>query len=130
MLGVHVDTPTAVDAARAMAQLPGSLCCTSGSSITTIPRWNPHTPTFYCLPSAAVLGATVKQLRRMQELRDSQLLEKMAVDPNEAFQGKGLVQNVLFVSYRWEDLATPDETGAQLAAIQAHLRAHPEIQYV
>ena len=63
--------------------------------ITTIPRWNPHTPTFYCLPSAAVLGATVRQLRRMQELRDSQLLEKMAVGPNEAFQGKGLVKNVL-----------------------------------
>ena len=60
----------------------------------------------YCLPSAAVLGATVKQLRRMQELRDSQLLEKMAVDPNEAFQGKGLVKNVLLVSHRWEDLAT------------------------
>ena len=98
--------------------------------ITTIPRWNPHTPTFYCLPSAAVLGAAVEQLRRMQELRDSQLLEKMAVDLIEAFQGKGLIKNVLLISHRWEDLATPDETGAQLAAIQAHLRAHPEVPYV
>ena len=32
--------------------------------------------------------------------------------------------------HRWEDWATPDETGAQLAALQAHLRAHPEVQYV
>jgi hypothetical protein len=66
----------------------------------------------------------------MQELRDSKLLEKMAVDLNEAFQGTGLIQNILFVSHRWEDWATPDETGAQLAALQAHLRADPEVQYV
>jgi len=77
-----------------------------------------------------VLGATATQLKRMQELRDSKLLEKMAVDLNEAFQGKGLIRDVLFVSHRWEDCATPDETGAQLAALQAHLRAHPEVQYV
>ena len=32
--------------------------------------------------------------------------------------------------HRWEDWATPDETGAQLAALQAHLRAHPEVQYI
>jgi hypothetical protein len=49
---------------------------------------------------------------------------------NEAFQGKGLIENILFVSHRWEDSMTPDETGAQLAALQAHLRAHPEIQHV
>jgi hypothetical protein len=92
--------------------------------------WDPHKPTFYFLSRVAVLSATSKQLRRMQELRDSKLLEKMAVDLNEAFQGKGLVQNVLFVSHRWEDAATPDETGAQLAALQAHMMAHLEIQYV
>jgi hypothetical protein len=92
--------------------------------------WNSHKPTIYFLPCTAVLGATATQLKRMQELRDSKLLEKMAVDLNEAFQGKGLIQNILFVSHRWEDWATPDETGAQLAALQAHLRAHPEVQYV
>jgi len=92
--------------------------------------WNSHKPTFYFLPRAAVLGATATQLKRMQELRDSKLLEKMAVDLNEAFQGTGLIQNILFVSHRWEDWATPDETGAQLAALQAHLRADPEVQYV
>jgi len=92
--------------------------------------WNSHKPTFYFMPRAAVLGATAKQLKRMQELRDSKLLEKMAVDLNEAFQGTGLIQNILFVSHRWEDWATPDETGAQLAALKAHLIAHPEVQYV
>ena len=104
--------------------------------ITTIPWWNPHTPTFCCLPSAAVLGVTVKQLRRMQEPRESQQIVKLVV--GEAFQGKWSrtsgspygVKNVRLVSHRWEDSATPDETGAQLAAIQAHLRAHPEVQYV
>ena len=79
--------------------------------------WNSHKPTFYFLPRAAVLGATAKQLKRMQELRDSKLLEKMAIDQNDAFQGKGLIQNILFVSHRWEDWATPDETAL-------HARAH------
>jgi hypothetical protein len=92
--------------------------------------WNPQKPAFYFLPRAAVLGARTKQLGRMQELRDSLQLVKLAIDLNEAFQGKGLIENILFVSHRWEDWATPDETGAQLAALQAHLRAHPEVQYV
>ena len=92
--------------------------------------WDPHKPTFYFMPRAAVLSASAKQLRRMQETRDSFQLVKLAVDLNEAFQGMGLIQNVLFVSHRWEDSATPDETGAQLAALKAHLRAHPEVQYV
>eukprot|EP00900_Chrysochromulina_parva_P014571 jgi/Chrpa1/23114/Chrysochromulina_OHIO_Genome00024486-RA len=61
--------------------------------------WISHKPTFYFLPRAAVLGATATQLKRMQELRDSKLLEKMAVDLNEAFQGTGLIQNILFVSH-------------------------------
>jgi hypothetical protein len=92
--------------------------------------WNPHKPTLYFLPPAAVLSATTKQLKRMQELHDSGQLVKMAVDLNDAFQGKGLIQNVLFVSHRWEGSVTPDEAGAQLAALKAHLMAHPEVQYV
>ena len=92
--------------------------------------WNPHKPTFYFLPTAAVLSATTKQLKRMQELHDSGQLVKMAVDLNDAFQGKGLIRNVLFVSHRWEGSVTPDEAGAQLAALKAHLMAHPEVQYV
>ena len=92
--------------------------------------WDPLKPGFYFLTRAAVLDLTATQLQRMQEMRDSKLLVKVLIDLNDAFQGKGLIESVLFVSHRWEDPATPDETGAQLAAIQEHLRAHPEIQYV
>ena len=92
--------------------------------------WNPHKPAFYFLPCATVLGASAKQLGRMQELRDSQQLVKLDIDLSEAFQGKGRIQNILFVSHRWEDSVTPDETGAQLAALKAHLRAHPKIKYI
>ena len=114
---------------RSMLQ---ALPTASSSSSSPSPQleWNRHKPTFYFLPRAAVLSATAKQLERMKQMRDSKLLEKMAVDLNEAFQGKGLIENVLFVSHRWEDPATPDETGAQLAALKAHLLAHPEVQYI
>jgi hypothetical protein len=92
--------------------------------------WDPLKPGFYFLTRAAVLDLTATQLQRMQEMRDSKLLVKVLIDLNDAFQGKGLIESVLFVSHRWEDPATPDETGAQLAAIKAHLLAHPEIQFV
>ena len=93
-------------------------------------EWDPHKPAFYFLPREVVLQASTKQLGRMQELRDSHELVKLVIDLKDAFQGKGLVQSILFVSHRWEDFARPDETGAQLAALQAHLRAHPEIRHV
>jgi hypothetical protein len=92
--------------------------------------WDPLKPGFYFLTRAAVLDLTATQLQRMQEMRDSKLLVKVLIDLNDAFQGIGLIESVLFVSHRWEDPATPDETGAQLAAIKAHLLAHPEIQFV
>ena len=92
--------------------------------------WDPRKPGFYFLTRAAVLDLTASQLQRMQEMRDSKLLVKVLIDLNDAFQGKGLIESVLFVSHRWEDPATPDETGAQLAAIKAHLLDHPEIQFV
>jgi ankyrin repeat protein len=115
---------------RLRTMLQALRAASSSSSPSPQLEWDPHKPTFYFLPRAAVLDATATQLKRMQELRDSELLEKMAVDLNEAFQGKGLIQNVLFVSHRWEDSATPDETGAQLAALKAHLMSHPEVQYI
>ena len=92
--------------------------------------WNPLRPGFYFLTRAAVLDLSTTQLQRMQEMRDSKLLVKVLIDLNDAFLGKGLIESVLFVSHRWEDPATPDETGAQLAALKAHLLAHPEIQYI
>eukprot|EP00900_Chrysochromulina_parva_P026238 jgi/Chrpa1/8248/Chrysochromulina_OHIO_Genome00012643-RA len=79
------------------------------SSSTEVGAWNPLKPGFYFLTRAAVLDLSTKQLQRMQETRgDSKLLMKVLIDLNDAFQGKGLIQNVLFVSHRWEDPATPD----------------------
>jgi hypothetical protein len=102
----------------------------SQASLTEEGAWNPLKPGFYFLTRAAVLDISTKHLQRMQEMRDSKLLVKVLIDLKDAFQGKGLIKNVLFVSHRWEDPATPDGTGAQLAAIKAHLLAHLEIQYV
>ena len=96
----------------------------SGDPTTPPMAWDPHKPTFYFLPATAVLSAR-GQLGRMQELRDSFQLVKLPIDLNDAFEGKGLIRYVLFVSHRWEDPVTPDETGAQLRAIQAHLGASP-----
>jgi ribosomal protein L13E len=102
----------------------------SQASLAEEGAWNPLKPGFYFLTRAAVLDISTKHLQRMQEMRDSKLLVKVLIDLKDAFQGKGLIKNVLFVSHRWEDPATPDGTGAQLAAIKAHLLAHLEIQYV
>ena len=87
-------------------------------------EWDPHKPAFYFLPREVVLQTSTKQLGRMQELRDSDELVRLNIDLKDAFQGKGLIQSILFVSHRWEDFARPDETGAQLAALQAVSYTH------
>ena len=83
--------------------------------------WNPLRPGLYFLTRAAVLDLSTTQLQRMQEMRDSKLLVKVLIDLNDAFQGKGLIESVLFVSHRWEDPATPDETGAQLSVYATNI---------
>ena len=84
----------------------------SQASLAEEGAWNPLKPGFYFLTRAAVLDLSTKHLQRMQEMRDSKLLVKVLIDLKDAFQGKGLIKNVLFVSHRWEDPATPDGTGA------------------
>jgi hypothetical protein len=93
-------------------------------------QWDNDAPFFYFVPAEAVCECKTKELSRMQDLRNANILQKFKVPLNDAYQGKGVINHVLCVSHRWEDPATPDETGAQLSAMQAHLRAHPEIQYV
>jgi len=66
----------------------------------------------------------------MQELRDAHELVRLPVDLTDAFRGQGLIKTILFVSHRWEDSKQPDTKGEQLKQLQAHLRAHPDIQYV
>ncbi len=74
--------------------------------------WDPLKPGFYFLTRAAVLDLNATQLQRMQEMRDSKLLVKVLINLNDAFQGKGLIKSVLFVSHRWEDSATPSPVSA------------------
>ena len=87
-------------------------------------------PFFYFVPAATVLGWESPQLPRMQELRDSNILHQMTIDLRAAFRGQGLVKSVLFVSHRWESQTRPDTEGKQLKAMQRHLDAHAEIQWV
>ena len=42
----------------------------------------------------------------------------------------GAYKNILVVSHRWETPTDPDPTGAQALAVQAYLKAHPEIDAV
>ena len=42
----------------------------------------------------------------------------------------GAYKNILVVSHRWETPTDPDPTGAQALAVQAYLKAHPEINAV
>ena len=63
-------------------------------------EWDPHKPAFYFLTREVVLQASTKQLGRMQELRDSHELLRLNIDLKDAFQGKGLIQRILFVSHR------------------------------
>ena len=106
----------------------------STGSVTLAPvnatDWDPNKPVFYFLPAKAVLACTGTSLARMQELRAAGMLVKVQVDLAEAFSGKGFILKVLFVSHRWEDKRAPDGTGAQLQAIQRHLRSNPSIQYI
>jgi serine/threonine protein kinase len=93
--------------------------------------WDPGRPHFYLVPAASVLRWGAEGFQRMQELRASNELVRLPIDLSEAFQGKGIVTSILFVSHRWEDPSKPDTTGAQLAELQEELRGRRgEIEYV
>lgn len=86
--------------------------------------WDPYAPSLYMLPRAFVLAS--KGLMRMQSLRPH--LVRRRFDLRAAF-AEG-IDDSLFVSHRWEDVEEPDAQGAQLAALQAYLRDHPEVEWV
>ena len=97
---------------------------------TTAAEWDAARPTFYFVPAAVLLSCKAIQLPRMQELRAARLLVKRQIELKAAFHGEGLIRKILFVSHRWEEMKMPDRTGAQLQAMQHHLRAHSEIELV
>ena len=93
-------------------------------------EWDPEQPHYYFLTRLAVLDCKSTSLPHMQQLRSEQLLKRKTVDIADAYRGAGFVKKVLFVSHRWEAPGVPDSTGTQLRAIQAHLRAHPALEFV
>ena len=95
-------------------------------------KWEEHAPFFYFLPAEYVGKVPEKQksLPRMQTLRDAGILKKKKIPLVDAFRGKGIIKNILFVSHRWEEPDQPDVDGEQLSAIKAYLEKHPEIEWV
>ena len=82
--------------------------------------------TFSFLTREAVLAAT-ERLKRKQDLPSSSLVIR-TLSRKAAFEGK--YRDICAVSHRWETSNEPDSQGVQLAAIQTHLRAHPNITLV
>ena len=56
-------------------------------------------------------------------------LSRVPISRSKACRGH-YVGKFLIVSHRWESVFQPDSEGHQLCAMQDHLRAHPEIEYV
>jgi hypothetical protein len=92
--------------------------------------WDDDAPSFYFIPAKWVRECGTKSLPRMQALRDVGHLEKFRIPLVDAFQGKGVINHILFVSHRWEAPDQPDVDGEQLKAIKAHLEANPDIEWV
>ena len=74
--------------------------------------------------------ASKPSLPMMQTLRTQEphLLIQKTIGFTEGI--KGAYKNILVVSHRWETPTDPDPTGAQALAVQAYLKAHPEIDAV
>jgi hypothetical protein len=87
-------------------------------------------PSFYFLPAEWVRECDTKSLPRMQTLRDDGVLKKMNIPLGDAFQGKGVINHILFVSHRWELPSQPDPDGVQLEAIKAYLEENPDIEWI
>ena len=90
----------------------------------------PLTQSFYFVPASTVLSWGEKCLPRMQDLRDRGLLRHEEINIVDAFLGEGIINQILFISHRWEDPAAPDVEGAQLTVIREHLKANPNFQLV
>ena len=93
-------------------------------------EWDVHNPTFWFLPREEVLSCSEKALPRMQELRRDNKLVKKRVNLIKAFMGDPSMEEVVFVSHRWEHPDRPDQKGVQLKAICEYLATHPKIKYV
>eukprot|EP00900_Chrysochromulina_parva_P014567 jgi/Chrpa1/23110/Chrysochromulina_OHIO_Genome00005157-RA len=93
-------------------------------------EWSDEAPYFYFVPARVVLDCQTRSLPPMQELRDVGHLEKITIRLIDAFNGEGIIKEILFVSHRWEEPGRPDVNGVQLQAIKAYLEKHPDIKWV
>ena len=73
--------------------------------------------------SQALTLPSHKTLQRMGALR------RHTLSKHRAYQS-GYAASLLAVSHRWEDQRAPDSLGVQMAAIKAHVAAHPSVQAV
>ena len=93
-------------------------------------EWSDEAPYFYFIPAQDVRDCKTRSLPPMQALRDVGHLKLIKISLVEAFNGLGVINNILFVSHRWEEPGRPDVNGVQLKAIQAFLEKHDEIEWV
>ena len=85
---------------------------------------------FWFVNADSLRRASKPSLPMMQTLRTQEphLLIQKTIGFTEGI--KGAYKNILVVSHRWETPTDPDPTGAQALAVQAYLKAHPEIDAV
>ena len=85
---------------------------------------------FWFVNADSLRRAWKPSLPMMQTLRTQEphLLIQKTIGFTEGI--KGAYKNILVVSHRWETPTDPDPTGAQALAVQAYLKAHPEIDAV
>ena len=93
-------------------------------------EWDVHNPTFWFLPREEVMNCSEKALPRMQELRHEGKLVRKRINLVGAFNGDPSMEEVVFVSHRWEHPDRPDQKGVQLQAIREYLSTHPKVKYV
>jgi hypothetical protein len=85
---------------------------------------------FWFVNADSLRRATKPSLPMMQTLR-TQEPHRLVQKTIGFVEGiSGAYKDILVVSHRWETPTDPDPTGAQALAVQAYLKAHPEINAV
>ena len=85
-------------------------------------------PFYYLVPATAVLSCSEPTLPRWQELQQRGTLVRKRIDLISAYHEN--IDDILFVSHRWEEPMAPDSHGEQLKQIRDHLRLHAQLKYV
>ena len=84
---------------------------------------------YYFVSAAYICESSAVALPSFSTLQKCGALIRRTLRAGVVYRG-GDGGDLLAVSHRWDAQHAPDESGAQMRAIQAHLRAHPEITAV